>query len=151
MKRIVALLSLVLTTQAFGYPAPRGYVTDDAHVLGAEGRVIEHRISEFHKKTTVEIAVLTVETLDGQSVEEYANNVFHQWGIGQKSKNNGVLILVSLAEHKTRIEVGYGLEGQLTDGTCGDIIRQDMVPFFKQRQFGEGINRAITDIEDRLK
>lgn len=138
------------TQHVFGMPSPRGYVTDEAQILGSDRNSLERRISEYHKQTGVEIAVVTVQTLEGRSVEEYANLLFHTWGIGKKGQNNGLLILIAVKEHKTRIEVGYGLESKLTDGFCGDVIRDDMVPAFKHGQFGTGVHNALTTLLKRL-
>lgn len=148
MKKLISLLVL-LPVVAFGYPKPKGYVTDNANVLRDKVN-IEHRISEFHKSNGTEIAVVTIDTLDGVPVEDYAHGLFKEWGIGKKGTNNGVLILVAVKDHKTRIEVGYGLEGTLNDSFCGRVIREDMIPQFKSGNFSEGIQYALTTIFHRI-
>lgn len=149
MKKVLGLL--LLSTVAFAYPQPKGYVTDDANLMTADQvNRIEHRLSEYHKKTGIEIAVVTVPNMGGENVEAYANHLFHTWGIGQKGKNNGLLLLLAMQERKIRIEVGYGLEGQLNDGFCGQVIREQMGPAFKQKQYSEGFRSALEAIFQRL-
>lgn len=153
MKLLYTAATVVALTAAsvFAYPQPKGYVTDDANLMTAQQvNRIEHRLSEYHKQTGIQIAVVTVQDMGGESVEEYANHLFHQWGIGQKGKDNGVLLLLAMQERKIRIEVGYGLESQLTDGFCGDVIREHMGPLFKQKQYGQGFHDALEAIFQRL-
>jgi uncharacterized protein len=130
---------------------PTGFVTDEARVLDTDVRTqLEANIRNFEKATGIEIAVVTVQSLEGRSVEEYANTLFHTWGIGKRSTNNGVLLLVALSDHKMRIEVGYGLEEKLNDGAAGEIIR-GMVPSFRAHDFNGGITHAVYQIEGRVK
>jgi uncharacterized protein len=84
--------------------------------------------------------------LEGQEVEPYANELFRKWALGEKNKNNGVLLLVAPNERRVRIEVGYGLEGTLTDALSKVIISNAMTPRFKTGDFGEGITRGVDDI-----
>ncbi len=125
-------------------PDHTGAVTDLASVLSpaAEQEIIA-RLADVEARTTAEIAVATVQSLDGMSVEDYGNRLFRQWGIGQKGKDNGVLILVAPSDRKVRIEVGYGLEGVLPDGLAGDIIRSQAIPAFRDGNFEEGIRDTV--------
>jgi len=133
------------------YPKPQGYVTDAANVLDAAARQqLESQLATFKKSTSIEIAVVTVPSLEGETVETYANGLFSQWGIGKKNKNNGLLILVAPTEHKTRIEVGYGLEPVLTDGQAGEIIREQMIPRFKEGDYGQGVIGSVSVLEGIL-
>ena len=94
----------------------------------------------------------TVATLDGMSVEEYANRLFAEWGIGRRGKDNGVLILVAPGQREMRIEVGYGLEGVLPDGLAGEVIRANFLPSFRDNDYGAGIvsgTRRVADIITR--
>lgn len=152
MKKISFVLFMLIAVTAYAEVKllPHSYVTDYAGVLTADKQFLEHRISEYHKKTGIEIAVVTVTDMGGVSVEQFANTLFHQWGIGQKGKNNGILLLLAMKEHKIRIEVGYGLEGQLNDGFCGQVIRERMTPAFKQKQFGQGFQNALDAIMQRI-
>lgn len=146
-KLFVAVMFAAVTAGAF--PKPTGYVNDYANVL-RDKSMIEHRISEYHKQTTNEIAVVTIDSLGGEPIEDYAHRLFKEWGIGAKGNNNGVLILVVVRDHKTRIEVGYGLEGRLNDAFCGRVIRDDMIPAFKQGDFSLGIQHALTTLMARM-
>ncbi len=92
------------------------------------------------------MAVLTVENLQGLDRETYAVEIFEEWGIGKKDKDNGLLILVALEEREYRIEVGYGLEPIITDAMAGRIGRDKMVPYFKEDNYGQGIYEAVVDI-----
>jgi uncharacterized protein len=130
---------------------PTGFVTDTAGVLDQDvHNRLEANLRTFEKATGTEIAVVTVQSLEGMSVEEYANKLFHSWGIGKRTTNNGVLLLVALSDHKMRIEVGYGLEEKLNDGAAGEIIR-GMVPSFRAHDFNGGISHAVYQIEGRVK
>jgi uncharacterized protein len=89
---------------------------------------------------------VTVTSLEGLSIEEYANRLFADWGIGKQAQDNGVLLLVAPAERRVRIEVGYGLEGNLPDGLAGEIIRTDIIPEFQQGNLRRGIGRGLDRI-----
>ena len=90
--------------------------------------------------------VATVSSLEGQEIEPYANELFRSWKLGEKAKNNGVLLLVAPNERRVRIEVGYGLEGTLTDALSKVIITNAIAPRFKTGDFGGGIARGVDDI-----
>jgi len=90
--------------------------------------------------------VATVSSLDGQEIEPYANQLFRAWRLGEAKKNNGVLFLVAPNEHRVRIEVGYGLEGTLTDATSKIIIANAVAPRFKAGDFNGGVSRGVDDI-----
>jgi uncharacterized protein len=127
-------------------------VNDFAEVIGPrEENQLTQIIQELEEKTSVEIAVVSVSTIEPYADEkEYAVRLFEKWGIGKKEKDNGILILLALKERVVRIEVGYGLEGVLPDGLCGEIIRQIMVPFFKRGQFGAGFLAGVSRISQIL-
>lgn len=132
-------------------PKPAGYVVDEAGLVTQEAKqVITAIADELNKKTGVQIAVVTVQTLDGETIERYAVNMFEQWGIGAKKKDTGLLLLVALKERRVRIEVGYGLEGVITDGTAGEIIRNSIVPFFRDGQYTQGIVSGFGAIVERI-
>jgi len=148
-RRSLVLLVLLLTLISgrllrAALPDHTGAVTDLASVLspGVEQQLLA-RLGEVEAKTTAEIAVATVPSLDGLSVEDYGNRLFRQWGIGQKGKDNGVLILVAPSDRKMRIEVGYGLEGVLPDGLAGDIVRTQAIPAFRDGNFEQGIRDTV--------
>lgn len=116
------------------------YVQDYAQVLSAEDKSRLLSIGqELDNKTTAQLAVVTVKTLDGQPIEDYALAILREWGIGSKEKNNGALIVVAVQDRRSRIEVGYGLEGLLTDGLTGRIQDQAMIPYFRKGNYAAGI------------
>lgn len=116
------------------------YVQDYAQVLSAEDKRRLLSIGqELDDKTTAQLAVVTVKTLDGQPIEDYALSILREWGIGSNEKNNGALIVVAVQDRRSRIEVGYGLEGLLTDGLTGRIQDQTMIPYFRKGNYAAGI------------
>ena len=128
-------------------PTTSIYVQDYAHVLSPQ---IINNINayslEVDKKTTAQIVVVTIPTLDGASLEEFSTELYRQWGIGTKEKNNGVLLLVVVNDRKSRIEVGYGLEGALPDGLTGRIQDSSMLPYFKTGDYNKGIWQGYGNI-----
>lgn len=130
---------------------PAGFVNDFAGIISAsEKSTLETVLTNFKKETGNEIAVVTVPTLGDETVESYAVKLFEEWGIGEKGKDNGLLLLVGLEERKMRIEVGYGLEGDITDAQASSIIRNILTPAFKEGKYGEGITAAVGTIIDVL-
>lgn len=133
-------------------PYLSGRVVDDAELLtSAERARMTGMLRAHEERTGNQIAVLTVPTIDGASIEEYALKVFEAWQLGQKSKDNGVLMVVVPHDRKMRIEVGYGLEGTLTDVAASRIIRNTMTPQFKSGAFGRGMEEGIAAIIARLE
>ena len=127
-----------------------GYVNDFAGVMApADQQAINTLLTEVESKTTDQVAVVTVATTEPETIEQYAVKLFKKWGIGQKGKDNGVLFLIAVRDHTLRIEVGYGLEGALTDAMSSQIISQMVVPEFKQGRMSYGIlqgTKAIVSI-----
>ncbi|MEH7484972.1 TPM domain-containing protein [Neobacillus drentensis] len=152
-KRIFSLLLVFITfflcavnaqAEDVQIPAPVGdiYVQDFANVLNETERAELINLGRnIEDQTTAQIAVLTVETIGDQTIEEFANEAFRQYGIGNKQENNGVLLVLSMQERKVRIEVGYGLEGRIPDGKAGRILDGYAIPFLKNQQ----PNRAIVE------
>ena len=129
-------------------PQPTGYVNDFAKILDSKTKnYLEGTARAFEQKSGNEIAVVTIPSLKGDPIEDYAVKLYETWGIGKKGKDNGVLILVAPNDHKMRIEVGYGLEGIINDAKAGRIIREKMIPYFKEGNFSAGIlNGMLTTI-----
>jgi uncharacterized protein len=142
--RIAACCLALQVTLLAAFPAHDGYVNDFASVLAdSDETYLEDYLRALERDTSAEVAIATVNSLDGMTVEEYANRLFADWGIGKKQKDNGVLLLVSIREKAVRIEVGYGLEPILPDGRVGEIIRTIIVPEFRAGNFSRGIRQAI--------
>jgi uncharacterized protein len=141
------LLTLFQGLPGAAFPRPSGHVNDFAGVLTDEDRAyLENFLQTLERDTTAEVVVATVTSLDGLTIEEYAERLFRDWGIGDAAKDNGVLLLVAPAERRVRIEVGYGLEGSLPDGLAGEIIRTAIVPQFREGNLRRGIGRGLDRI-----
>lgn len=146
------LLSLASAAGAADVPYLTGRVVDNAEILKPATRERVAALAKAHEdKTTDQIAVLTIPTLGGDSVEEFANRVFAAWKLGEKGKDNGVLVVVAPQDRKMRIEVGYGLEGTLTDVAASRIIRNVMTPAFKDGDFDRGIENGVAAIVAQLE
>jgi uncharacterized protein len=147
MKTLVCAAMLAAAAVAVveaAFPRPQGRVNDFAGVIdGTTADELARLIRETDTLTSAEIAVVTVKSLDGMSIEEYAVRLFADWGIGRKGKDNGVLMLVAPAERRVRIEVGYGLEPILPDALAGRIIREECLPAFRANQFSRGILQGV--------
>jgi uncharacterized protein len=142
----VWLIALAMPVLA-AFPRPDGYVNDYAAVFTeADEAYLEDFLRTLERDTSTEVAVVTVVSLDGMTIEEYAVRLFEDWGIGKAKEDNGVLLLVAPHERTVRIEVGYGLEGALTDGMAGEIIRTEMVPEFRAGNMRRGIGRGLNRI-----
>lgn len=133
-------------------PASSGiYVQDYAEVISAPVHsYLQNLGRQLDQKTTAQLAVVTVKSLNGSPLEEYSLKLLRDWGIGNKEKNNGVLLLVSTGDRKSRIEVGYGLEGALTDSLTGQIQDQYMIPYFRKGNYEEGIARGYEALALRI-
>ena len=143
----VALLWLAVAAVAQTFPALSGRIVDQANVISADARrVIEPKLVDLEAKSGIQLVVATVNSLEGQEIEPYANAMFRNWKLGEKTKNNGVLLLVAPKERRVRIEVGYGLEGTLTDALSKVIIANAITPRFKAGDFSDGISRGVDDI-----
>ncbi len=166
MKSLLRLIGLVLASvlyltdassfaQTKNFPAYVGHVSDFANVIDPTTKQqMETILLNFEKKTGAQIAVVTIQTLNDRSIEDYATDLFRTWGIGAKSgesRDKGALLLVSLQDRKMRLETGYGLEGDLPDGMAGEVIRR-MKPYFRQEppQYSQGIMVAVRTLVDTL-
>jgi uncharacterized protein len=128
-------------------PNPPRLVNDIADVLSSDDEArLERKLVAYDDSTSNQIVVVTIRTLDGYPIEEYALGLFRGWGIGNKTTNNGVLILAVIDDRQLRIEVGYGLEGAIPDITANQIIRNDIAPSFRGGNYGEGFEKASESI-----
>jgi uncharacterized protein len=146
---LAALLSalVIATALAANFPALTGRVVDAARLLSPVTIAdLERKLSDLEQKSGIQLVVATVPSLDGQEIEPYANALFRAWKLGEAKKNNGALLLITPKEHRMRIEVGYGLEGTLTDAVSSLIIRNAIAPRFKAGDFNGGVTRGVDDI-----
>src|SRR5262249_48798656 len=133
--------------QTFAFPALTGRVVDEAGIVDAGTRAaLTEKLAALEAKTTDQLVVATVRSLQGTSVEDYANRLFRHWQLGQGAKNNGVLLLVAPNERRVRIEVGYGLEGTLPDAVGKLIAENAILPRFRANDFAGGITRGVDDV-----
>ena len=149
MMLCVTSLCLFFTSFALAldFPQLTGRVVDQAGVMSAESKSdIETKSKTLEDKSGIQLVVATIQSLQGGDIETYANQLFRSWKLGEAKKNNGVLLLVAPNEHKVRIEVGYGLEGTLTDALSSVIISSAIIPRFKNKDFSGGIERGVDAI-----
>ncbi len=141
------LLSTIAVAVALTFPPLTGRVVDQANLIQPATRTaIEQKLADLESKSGIQLVVATVTSLEGQEIEPYANELFRTWKLGEKTKNNGVLLLVAPNERRVRIEVGYGLEGTLTDALSKVVIVNAITPRFKAGNFSDGIARGVDDI-----
>ena len=129
----------------FAIPNPTGFVNDFEGIIENKSE-LEQKLSNFEKETSIEIVVLTTPDFEETYIEDYAVQVFEKWGVGKEGQDNGVLLIVSKQQKQSRIEVGYGLEGVLTDSLTGRIQDSAMIPSFQQDNFSQGINEGVDAI-----
>ncbi len=125
---------------------PQGYVSDFANVLDPQSRAqLEAYAGQVEQTTGVQMALVTLRSLDGEQIEDVSNTLFRQWGIGKRGKDEGIMLLLAVQEHRDRIEVGYGLEPILPDGFDGSILR-GIAPLLKQGAYGQAMISGATQI-----
>jgi len=148
---LLIFLLLILASPALAsepkFPTLTGQVVDDAGILNLTTRnELTDMLAAQERATGEQVVVVTLNSLQGLSIEDYGYQLGRFWGIGQKGKNNGVLLIVAPNERKVRIEVGYGLEGTLTDATSRTIIENDILPGFKRGDYNAGVVAGTTSI-----
>ena len=149
---LAAVLALSLAgaaAAALNFPSLSGRVVDDAGVLSADTRgQLTSLLAEHERQTGNQVVVATIKSLEGTSIEQYGYQLGRAWGIGQKGRNNGALLIVSPSTHDVRIEVGYGLEGTLTDAQSKLIVENVMLPYFRKGDYDGGVlNGTITTLQ----
>ncbi len=132
------LLLWTTTLQAApAFPPLSGRVVDEAALMSRkQAHQLTQQLAAFEKRSGIQLVVVSIDSLDGETIEEYGYQLGRHWGIGQKGKNNGVLLLIAQDERKVRIEVGYGLEGALPDAIAANIIQTRILPAFKRGDMG---------------
>jgi uncharacterized protein len=155
MRRACVILLLLLGAVGWAtlpqaaptFPDLGGRVVDGADLLPASiESQLTSKLSEHERATTNQVVVVTVDSLQGYAIEDYGYQLGRHWGIGQEKRNNGVLLIVAPVERKVRIEVGYGLEGTLTDALSHDIIQNRILPQFRKNDYEVGIVEGVTAI-----
>lgn len=141
---LVTSLSVSLAVTPEPPSVPSNYVTDLAQILPpASEDALNRYLKNLEQKTSVQIMLLTILSLDGQDIEGFSMQIAERWRPGQKGKDNGMLIVIALNDRKYRIEVGYGLEGIIPDSLAGSLARQHLVPHFKKADYSTGITALI--------
>jgi len=151
MKRFFITAAILLITSILSFsqraiPALQNKrVHDESDVLsGPTIQQLELQLKQFEDSTSNQIAILIIPSLDGDAIEDYALRVAHdEWKLGQSKNDNGVLLFIAVDDRKMKIEVGYGLEGVLTDATCSQIIRNEMAPNFRRGDYDAGVLLAV--------
>lgn len=141
------LLICTAEAQTLVFPPLSGRVIDQANIFDETGRTaLNQALADFELKTSDQIVVVTLKSLQDTSIEDYGYKLGRQWQIGQKNKNNGALLIVAPSERKVRIEVGYGLEPRLTDALTRGIIEQVILPRFRLGDFSGGVQSGVDEI-----
>jgi uncharacterized protein len=141
---LLAAFAFVDLASALAFPPLTGRAVDSANIIPqAVSDRVTAKLASLEAESGIQLVVATVKSLEGDYIEHYANTLFRAWGLGEKQKNNGVLLLVAPNDRKVRIEVGYGLEGTLTDALSKIIITNAMTPRFKAGDYGGGIERGV--------
>ena len=157
MKRLIlfvlaALVLLVGPAAAQTFPKLSGRVVDEAHLLSPEQTAaLDAKLAALETQSQRQMVIATIPSLEGYEIEDYGYRLGRAWGIGDKQRNDGVLLIVAPSEHKVRIEVGYGLEGILTDALTSIIISRDVVPRFKANDYPGGIAAATDQLIAQLQ
>lgn len=155
---ILLFLSITVSSSAQEIPSPLSgkMVNDFAGVISDRDEIyLEKQLREFNDSTSTQIAVVTVTSLDGKSISDYATELGHKWGVGTKGKDNGIVILFKPKTTESRgevfIAVGYGLEGAVPDATAKMIVEREMIPYFKENRTSQGISQAVSTLFSLVK
>ncbi len=145
---LLILLSCALAlAQAPVFPALTGRVVDEAGILDLQTEaLLEGKLAQLETQTSNQLVVVTLKSLQGYDIADYGYRLGRHWGIGRQDKNNGALLIVAPTERSVRIEVGYGLEGSLTDAVSRLIIENAILPRFRANDFAGGVSRGVDDI-----
>ena len=156
LKKLTILCSLLLTG-LWGFsqqlpPKPATLVTDYTNTLApGDVQLLENKLVAFDDSTSTQIAVVIIKSVGEYDINDYAQKLGRTWGIGQQGKNNGIVVLVALDDHKISIQTGYGAEGAVTDANTNEIITNDIRPRFKQGDYYGGLNAGTDDLMKLMK
>ena len=152
MKKFFLLLFAVVLAYSITFPKLTGRVVDEAGILSSTTKAkLNTILKNAEQNSTNQVVVVTLKSLQGNDIAQYGYQLGRAWGIGQKKSNNGVLLIVAPNERKVRIEVGYGLEGTLTDALSSVIIQNDILPYFKRGDYDSGVLNGVKAILSVLK
>lgn len=148
---LLPLLLLLQSISLFGSvperPSPPKLLNDFASLMSPDEQYeLEKDLVAFNDTTSIQITIVTVNSLEGKEIASYSFELGNKWGVGNKGKENGVVILVSKLERKAFIATGYGMEGVLPDALCATIVRRDMIPAFREEQYFKGFENAVSAI-----
>ena len=147
----LAVLALAAPAAAQDFPEPTGHVVDAADTIPPDSLVsIERRLSEYERGSGNEVAVAVVESTGRLEIEDYAEQLFDEWGVGKEGEDNGVLLVLAMDDRRLRIEVGYGVEDELTDLESSVIIRDRIVPRLKAEDVDGAVDAGVTGILEAL-
>ncbi len=145
------MLAVAAAARAQDLPVPQTHVADHANLIDPQNEAaLDAILAELERKTTAQVVVLTIKTTGDTPIEQYALAVAERWQLGQKGKDNGLLVVVASADRKYRFETGYGLEGIVPDSYCGSVGRKYFVPAFKRGRYGEGIYQGTVVIAHQI-
>lgn len=150
---VIAMSLIACATQKTQSEIPQsvGHVNDFAKMMSPEDRqILGSKLRDYESETSNEIAVVTIKTLGSETIESYSIRLAEKWKVGKKEKDNGAILLIAKGERKLRIEVGYGLEGVLTDARSKMIIEREITPYFKKEEFGKGVFAGVNAIIDTI-
>jgi uncharacterized protein len=143
---LAALAAGTLTAVDWKSLRPEGYVSDFAHVVDPQSKAaLEQYCSAVEQSTGAQIALVTIPSLENEPIEDVANTIFHSWGVGSKGKNEGIMLLLSVGDRRSRLEVGYGLEPIIPDGFAGSVL-DDIRPALREQHYGEALMAAAQTI-----
>jgi uncharacterized protein len=149
---LLAIFSMLHVATCAEIPYLTGRVNDNALILSENTRdLLGEKLKAHEDRTGNQVVVLTIPSLQGESIEDYSYEVYNEWGLGQQDKDNGILLVIVPDERKMRIEVGYGLEGSLTDLQAGRIIREIMAPRFREGDYDGGITEGALAVMNVLE
>ncbi|HZN55923.1 MAG TPA: TPM domain-containing protein, partial [Candidatus Polarisedimenticolaceae bacterium] len=148
IRRVLALAACAFLAPALATPAlafdvpaaPLARVNDFGGILDPQAeRTIEGRLADFERESSSQVVVVTIPSLDGDAIEDLAVRIVEKWGLGQKERNNGVLLLIAVRDRRAKIEVGYGLEDRLTDALSRRILEDRLFPAFREKDYAGGV------------
>lgn len=144
---IIAVLFVFNVAQAYVYPQIQTRVNDYANILSPSVKAsLEAKLEQYDNETSNEIVVAIVSSMEGIDIDTYRFELFNEWRLGKEKNDNGILLVISIEEKKVGIEVGYGLEGALTDSIAGSIIRDEITPSFKEGNYDQGVTKGVDAI-----